>query len=226
MRYYALVTKQGTAMDETVLTQDELASRFHRDKAITTARLSSDWNGSQDFTDVTDNEAINPTMSEKQLILSVDPEQGWAMLGDVSLIEALGVIEAARAKIRLQVLQHGSQPTQPSAPWKCIACGSDNVVEINGEYPLFDTEQITRYMVCECGAGNDFVYGLMRVDRNGSNDGAKRYDDPDEVDEVLAAYQTKPEPRKCLQCQAPLERDDTKYCTMECALEAENAEKL
>ena len=59
-KLYALVSKQGTAMSETVLTEDEFTPANQRQ---TKAEAPSDWDGG-DFHDVSDNDALRAALED------------------------------------------------------------------------------------------------------------------------------------------------------------------
>lgn len=59
-KLYALVSKQGTAMSETVLTEDEFTVQ---NKLQTMAEAPKDWDGG-DFHDVSDNDALRAALDE------------------------------------------------------------------------------------------------------------------------------------------------------------------
>lgn len=59
-KLYALVSKQGTAMSETVLTEDEFTVQ---NKLQTMAEAPKDWDGG-DFRDVSDNDALRRALAD------------------------------------------------------------------------------------------------------------------------------------------------------------------
>ncbi|MEO3931347.1 hypothetical protein WMO79_00845 [Micrococcaceae bacterium Sec7.4] len=59
-KLYALVSKQGTAMSETVLTEDEFTVQ---NKLQTMAEAPKDWDGG-DFHDVSDNDALRAALCD------------------------------------------------------------------------------------------------------------------------------------------------------------------
>lgn len=59
-KLYALVSKQGTAMSETVLTEDEFTPQNQRQ---TKAEAPADWDGG-DFHDVSDNDALRAALDD------------------------------------------------------------------------------------------------------------------------------------------------------------------
>lgn len=58
MKLYALMTKQGTAMPETLLVDDDLLNTKARLKAIQWASEADDWDTSETFQDVSDNDYL------------------------------------------------------------------------------------------------------------------------------------------------------------------------
>jgi hypothetical protein len=61
-KLYALVSKQGTAMSETVLTEDEFTLPNQRQ---TKAEAPVDWDGG-DFHDVSDNDALRDALDDSE----------------------------------------------------------------------------------------------------------------------------------------------------------------
>jgi hypothetical protein len=61
-KLYALVSKQGTAMSETVLTEDEFTPQNQRQ---TKAEAPADWDGG-DFHDVSDNDALRAALNDSE----------------------------------------------------------------------------------------------------------------------------------------------------------------
>lgn len=59
-KLYALVSKQGTAMSETVLTEDEFTPANQRQ---TKAEAPAEWDGG-DFHDVSDNDALRAALDD------------------------------------------------------------------------------------------------------------------------------------------------------------------
>ncbi|MCB5280561.1 hypothetical protein [Arthrobacter sp. ES1] len=59
-KLYALVSKQGTAMSEAVLTEDEFTVQ---NKLQTMAEAPKDWDGG-DFHDVSDNDALRAALDD------------------------------------------------------------------------------------------------------------------------------------------------------------------
>lgn len=59
-KLYALVSKQGTAMSETVLTEDEFTPQNQRQ---TKTEAPSDWDGGE-FHDVSDNDALRAALDD------------------------------------------------------------------------------------------------------------------------------------------------------------------
>lgn len=59
-KLYALLSKQGTAMSETVLTEDEFTVQ---NRLQTMAEAPKDWDGG-DFQDVSDNDALRAALDE------------------------------------------------------------------------------------------------------------------------------------------------------------------
>jgi hypothetical protein len=57
-KYFALTSTLGTAMPETSLSEDELGDQDKRETSYDAAKRSGDWDGSYEFKDVTENEAI------------------------------------------------------------------------------------------------------------------------------------------------------------------------
>ncbi len=61
-KLYALLSKQGTAMSETVLTEAEFTPRNQRQ---TKSEAPSDWDGG-DFHDVSDNAALRDALDDSE----------------------------------------------------------------------------------------------------------------------------------------------------------------
>lgn len=61
-KLYALLSKQGTAMSETVLTEAEFTPQNQRQ---TKAEAPSDWDGG-DFHDVSDNDALRAALDDSE----------------------------------------------------------------------------------------------------------------------------------------------------------------